>query len=281
LVEGVADAVSIPFHDVPGFPRAGVAGHAGRLVFGALEGRPILIQAGRFHFYEGHPAELVVAPVRLAAALGVKSVILTNAAGGIARGLGPGALMLLDDHLNLMGRSPLAGRVQDGEARSADMAAPYHPALQSRALAVAGTLEIPLERGVYAAVLGPSYETPAEVRFLEKVGAHAVGMSTVPEAIAAAALGLPVLGISLITNRAAGPGGAALDHRDVLEVGRAAGGRLERLLRALIREMPGGGSEPQDRPSSGGAGRARTPSRSPRTDTPPQGDQNGRSNPGR
>jgi purine-nucleoside phosphorylase len=203
-----------------------------------MEGRWVLFQGGRFHFYEGHPAELVVAPVRLAAALGVKSVILTNAAGGIARGLGPGALMLLDDHLNLMGRSPLAGPVRAGEARFPDLVAPYDPSLQARALKVAGELGIRLHRGVYAAVLGPSYETPAEVRFLEKVGAHAVGMSTVPEAIAAAALGLPVLGISLITNRAAGLGGETLDHQEVLDVGRDAGGKVERFLRALIREIP-------------------------------------------
>jgi purine-nucleoside phosphorylase len=203
-----------------------------------MEGRWVLFQAGRFHFYEGHPADLVVAPVRLAAALGVKSVILTNAAGGIARGLGPGALMLLDDHLNLMGRSPLAGPVRAGEARFPDLVDPYDPPLQARALKVAGELGIPLYRGVYAAVLGPSYETPAEVRFLEKAGAHAVGMSTVPEAITAAALGLPVLGISLITNRAAGLGGETLDHQEVLDVGREAGGRMEQLLRALIREMP-------------------------------------------
>ena len=239
LAETVPHAVSIPFGEVPGFPRAGVAGHAGRLVFGELEGRRVLVQAGRFHLYEGHPADLVVAPVRLAAALGVKTVILTNAAGGIARGLDPGAIMLLDDHLNLMWRSPLSGPVREGEGRFPDMAAPYDRALQASALALAAEVGIPVSRGVYAAVLGPSYETPAEIRFLEKAGADAVGMSTVPEAIAAAALGLRVLGFSLITNKAAGLGGAKLDHQEVLEVGRVAGGRLERLIRAIIREMPG------------------------------------------
>ena len=238
LAEGVPGAVSIPFQEVPGFPGAGVAGHAGRFVFGDLEGRRVLFQGGRFHFYEGYPAELVVAPVRLAAALGAKTVILTNAAGGIARGLEPGSIMLLDDHLNLMGRSPLRGPSRSGEPRFPDMAAPYDPALQSRALELAGELGIPLNRGVYAAVLGPSYETPAEVRFLEKAGAHAVGMSTVPEAITAAALGLRVVGFSLITNRAAGLGGATLDHQEVLDVGREAGGRLEALIRALVRDLP-------------------------------------------
>ena len=238
LAEGVSDAISISFEEVPGFPDAGVAGHAGRLVFGTLEGRKVLLQAGRFHFYEGHPAEVVVAPIRLAAALGVKTVILTNAAGGIARELNPGTIMLLDDHLNLMWKSPLAGPVQGEESSFPDMAAPYDQAFQDRVLSLAVEMGIPLARGVYAGVLGPSYETPAEVRFLERAGAHAVGMSTVPEAITAAALGLPVLGFSLITNRAAGLGGAKLDHREVLEVGREAGGALERLIRAFVRELP-------------------------------------------
>ncbi|MGW8268633.1 MAG: purine-nucleoside phosphorylase, partial [Longimicrobiales bacterium] len=137
LAEGIPGAVSIPFQEIPGFPRAGVAGHAGDLVLGEMEDRAVLIQRGRFHLYEGHPAELIVAPVRLAAALGVRSVILTNAAGGIARDLDPGAILLLDDHLNLMWRSPLAGPVQEGEARFPDMADPYDQTLRARALEVA------------------------------------------------------------------------------------------------------------------------------------------------
>lgn len=239
LAEGISGSVSIPFQEVPGFPRTGVSGHAGCLVFGELEGRAVLIQKGRFHFYEGHRAELVVAPIRLAAALGALSVILTNAAGGIARGLDPGAILLLDDHLNLMGRGAVAGPVRGVKARFPEMSDLYDQTLQARALAVADALGIPLTRGVYAGVLGPSYETPAEIRFLEKAGAHAVGMSTVPEAITAAALGLRVLGLSLITNRAAGSSDGPLDHQEVLEVGREAGGRLERLLRGVIPAMPG------------------------------------------
>jgi len=237
LADGVEDAVTIPFSEVPGFPQVGVAGHAGHLVFGVLEGKRVLMQAGRFHFYEGHPAEVVVAPVRLAAALGAGTVILTNAAGGIAKELEAGSIMLLDDHLNLMGRSPLAGPVHGSEDRFPDMSQPYDSGLQKKALELAGALGIPLSRGTYAAVLGPSYETPAEIRYLERAGAHAVGMSTVPEAITARALGLRVVGFSLITNRAAGMGNATLDHQEVLDVGDQAGEKLRALVRALIREL--------------------------------------------
>jgi purine-nucleoside phosphorylase len=238
LADGMPEAISISFQEIPGFPDVGVAGHAGRLISGVMEGRRVLLQAGRFHLYEGHPAATVVAPIRLAAALGAPAVIVTNAAGGIRRDLGPGSLMLLDDHLNLMFRNPLVGRAQEGESRFADLSSPYDPGLQEAALGVADTLGILLTRGVYAGVLGPSYETPAEIRFLEKAGADAVGMSTVPEAVTAAALGLRVLGLSLITNRAAGLGASRLDHGEVLEVGRRTEERMERLIRGFIRGLP-------------------------------------------
>jgi purine-nucleoside phosphorylase len=239
LTKAVSDAVSVPFQEIPGFPDPGVTGHAGRLIFGELEGRRVLLQAGRFHYYEGHPGDLVTVPVRLAARLGAKVVILTNAAGGIAPHLVPGSIMLISDHLNLMGRSPLAGEVYGEEARIPDLAAPYDSTFQTRALELAEELGIPLSRGVYAGVLGPSYETPAEVRFLARAGAHAVGMSTVPEAVTGAALGLRVVGFSLITNRAAGLGGEVLSHSEVLEAGRTSGGVLGRLLRAFIRDLAG------------------------------------------
>jgi len=238
LAEGVDDAVALKFEEVPGFPGVGVEGHSGRLIAGTLEGRRVLLQAGRFHFYEGRPAEVVVAPMRVAAGLGVRTAILTNAAGGIGRGLEPGSIMLLEDHLNLMGRNPLTGPVQGSEARFPDMSAPYDPDLQDLALKLARELGIPLQRGTYAAVLGPSYETRAEVRFLERAGAHAVGMSTVPEAITAGALGLKTVAFSLITNRAAGLGSGTLDHQEVLDVGREAGGRLQALVRAMLRQIP-------------------------------------------
>jgi purine-nucleoside phosphorylase len=238
LAEGVEDPSFIRFSEVPGFPVAGVEGHAGRWVVGAIGGRRILIQAGRFHYYEGYSSELVVAPIRLAALLGVSVVILTNAAGGIAPALGPGSLLLLDDHQNHQWRNPLRGSVRDGEGRLPDLRAPYDPELQTLAEEVALRMGIPLSRGTYAAVLGPSYETPAEVRYLRRLGADAVGMSTVPEAITASALGLRVVAFSLITNRAAGLGVGSLDHEEVLRVGRDAGRTLETLLRAFISEIP-------------------------------------------
>jgi purine-nucleoside phosphorylase len=238
LVEGVEDPVEVPFQEVPGLPASGVAGHAGRFVHGRLEGRPVLLQAGRFHAYEGHPMEVVCAPVRIAAALGVGAMVFTNAAGGISRGLEPGTLLLLDDHLDLQLRGPLAGPVVPGEERFPDMSAPYDPGLQRRAVAAAAELGIHLPRGVYAAVLGPSYETPAEVAMLRTLGADVVGMSTVPEVIAARARGIPVLAISLVTNRAAGLSLSPLSHDEVLETGRVAGRRLERLLRRLVGELP-------------------------------------------
>ncbi len=238
LAEEIQEATNIPFAEIPGFPRVGVKGHSGRLVSGILEGRNVLIQAGRFHFYEGHPAQVVVAPVRLAAALGAETLILTNAAGGIGAGLEPGSIMLLEDYLNLMGRNPLVGPVQGTEVRFPDMSCPFDMSLQELALRLAGDLGIPLQKGTYAAVLGPSYETPAEIRFMERIGAHAVGMSTVPETITAGALGLRVAAFSLITNRAAGLPGSVLDHEEVLEVGKRAGGQLMDLLRGLIRDLP-------------------------------------------
>lgn len=237
LAEGVTNGVSIPFDEVPGFPKPGVAGHAGRLVSGRVEGKRVLFQAGRFHFYEGHASGVVVAPVRLAAHLGAKTVILTNAAGSIAPGLSPGSLLLLDDHINLMGRSPLAGPVADGEESFPDMSAPYDKGLQGLALELARERGIPLSRGTYAAVLGPSYETPAEIGFLRMVGADAVGMSTVPEAITARALGMRVLAFSLITNQAAGLGSGLLHHDEVLEVGKVAGGQLGELIRGILARM--------------------------------------------
>jgi len=238
LAEGVSQGVPIPFDEIPGFPEPGVAGHAGRLVSGRVGGKWVLSQVGRFHFYEGLASGVVVAPVRLAAHLGARTVILTNAAGSIAPELGPGSILLLDDHINLMGRSPLAGPVVEGEESFPDMSAPYDLELRSLALRLARERGIPLSRGSYAAVLGPSYETPAEIRFLKVVGADAVGMSTVPEAITARALGMRVLAFSLITNHAAGLGSAPLHHDEVLEMGRVAGGKLKELIWALLAQLP-------------------------------------------
>jgi purine-nucleoside phosphorylase len=238
VASGLDRAVSVSFREIPGFPGAGVEGHAGRLLAGELEGRRVLAQAGRFHFYEGHGRDVVVAPVHLAARLGATRMIVTNAAGGIAPALAPGSILLIADHLDFQGRSPLFFRAPGPETDLPDSRTPYDPGSGERAREVARELGIDLARGTYAAVLGPSYETPAEVRFLRRCGAHAVGMSTVPEVVAAAALGLRVVGLSLVTNRAAGLGSGVLSHEEVLETGRRAGDRLRRLVRALLPRLP-------------------------------------------
>ncbi|MBW3535506.1 MAG: purine-nucleoside phosphorylase [Gemmatimonadetes bacterium] len=240
LVDGVDDRVEVPFGELPGFPASGVAGHAGRYVAGTLEGKRVLVQAGRFHLYEGLPLEVVCAPVRVAALLGVEVLVLTNAAGGLDRRHGPGSLVMLDDHISLMWRSPLAGAVHEGEERFPDMSAPYDRELQAHAEAAALHLGIPLARGTYAAMSGPSYETSAEIRMLGRMGADVVGMSTVPEVITARARGMRCLGISIVTNWATGIATAPHRHEEVLEQGRRAGATLERLLRRLLKEMPPG-----------------------------------------
>lgn len=237
LVTSVEDAVVIPYADIPGFPEPTVEGHGGTLHLGRISGVPVVLQSGRFHLYEGFPPEQVVLPVRAFAELGVGTLIVTNAAGGLRRTFAPPALMLVADHVNLMFRAPLAGPVLPGEERFPDMAAPYDPALRDVAKRVARDAGIPLAEGVYAGVLGPNYETPAEIRMLDRLGADAVGMSTVPEVIAARARGVRVLGISTITNLAAGISPTALSHDEVLAAGREAGGWLETLVRGVVAEL--------------------------------------------
>lgn len=239
LVAAIAAPVEVPFTEVRGFPSSGVVGHQGRWVAGELEGRRVLVQAGRYHLYEGWPPELVCAPIRIAAELGARSAVLTNAAGGIRAACGPGTIVLLEDHLNLTGRSapvPAGGPV--AEAGLAPPRSPYSAGLRELAERCARDLGVPVEKGVYAGLVGPSYETPAEIRMLEAMGADVVGMSTVLEASAAAALGVACLGISLVTNHAAGRSPAPLSHQDVLEVGARSAATLERLLRAVVRELP-------------------------------------------
>ncbi|MFQ5536204.1 MAG: purine-nucleoside phosphorylase [Gemmatimonadota bacterium] len=234
LADDLDDPVAIPFAELPGFPASGVVGHAGRYLYGRLNGQPVLFQAGRYHVYEGYPEEVVVAPVRLAAALGVEILIVTNAAGGADPRLEPGDLVLLDDHINLMFRSPLAGPAREGEERFPDMSAPYDRELQRVAMEVALKAGEPLVRGTYAAVTGPSYETAAEVRMLRGLGADTVGMSTVPEVITARGLGLRCLGFSMVTNKATGYTHEPLGHEEVVEVGRRAGIRLGRILSGVL-----------------------------------------------
>lgn len=239
VADRIADPLRIPYSDIPGFPRSTVAGHAGALVAGIWEGVEVVVMQGRFHLYEGWDPEVVARPLRIFAALGAEYLIVTNAAGGVRPGMRPGDLMLIADHINFMFRNPLIGATRIGEERFPDMSDPYDRELREMALEVATELGIPLSQGVYAGLLGPAYETPAEVRMLRTLGADAVGMSTVPEVIVARALGLKVLGISCITNLAAGLGQGKLGHEEVLEVGREAGERLTRLLAALLpRALP-------------------------------------------
>ncbi len=234
LVTQVDDATTVSFEEIPGFPPSGVEGHSGTFVAGHMDGTPVLLQAGRYHAYEGHPMHVVVAPVRVAAALGIEVLVATNAAGGVDGKLGPGDLFLIEDHINLAFRSPLAGPVHGEEARFPDMSAPYDVALQSLALDVAADLGIELTRGTYAAVLGPSYETAAEVRMLAGLGAHVVGMSTVPEVTVARAAGLRCLGLSMVTNQGTGLSPQPIGHDDVIEVGRVAGARLGLLVSGVL-----------------------------------------------
>lgn len=234
FVEVLTDPVSVPFEELPPLPGTGVIGHGGRFVYGHLGGIAVVVQAGRVHAYEGHPRDVAVAPVRILARLGVRTLVLTNAAGGIRPGLEPGDLVLLDDQIDFSFRAPLTGPVRDGETRFPDMSAPFDPAL-SRALLDAAEAEgIELGRGTYASVHGPSFETRAEVRMLARLGADVVGMSTVAEVIVARASGMRVAGLSLVTNRATGLSARALDHEEVLEVGREAAARTARLLVAAV-----------------------------------------------
>jgi purine-nucleoside phosphorylase len=225
----------IPYAAIPGFPRPGVAGHAGLL---AASGRAVVL-SGRAHYYEGRSMDEVIRPVRVLARLGVRTLVVTNAAGAVNRAYRPGDLMLIRDHLNLMGVHPLRGG-----PRFVDLTEAYDPALRAIARSAARRVRIRLREGVYAAMPGPSYETPAEIRMLRALGADAVGMSTVPETIAAREAGVRVLGISLVTNFGAGmharrrPGGGGakrpVSHEEVLETSAKARGRMERLLRQIV-----------------------------------------------
>ncbi len=237
VADVVRDAVRVPYREIPSFPEPGAPGHKGELVAGTLEGVPLVVQSGRFHLYEGHTAELAALPTRVFARLGVDTLIVTNAAGGIRHTFRPPTLMLIADHINLMFRNPLVGPVVEGDQRFPDMSDPYDAELRASARAVARAEGIVLEEGVYAALLGPSFETPAEIRMLERLGADAVGMSTVPEVIAARARGLRCLGFSSVTNVAAGLSAQPLSHVDVLEAGSRVAGQLERLIRGVLTRL--------------------------------------------
>jgi purine-nucleoside phosphorylase len=237
LVDAVRDPVRIPYGEIPGFPDVGVLGHAGELVSGTIGPCNVILQSGRFHLYEGHDPGTVILPVRTFVALGIDVLIVTNAAGGLRLGLRPPALMLIADHMNFMFRSPLAGPVAPAELRFPDMSEPYDGKLRALARSVAVKHGIGLFEGVYAGVLGPSYETPEEIRMLGRLGADAVGMSTVPEVIAARAGGIRTLGVSTITNVAAGMSLEKLDHSDVMAAGEQVKGDLQVLVEGVLRQI--------------------------------------------
>jgi purine-nucleoside phosphorylase len=242
----VREPVRIGYADLPHFPAPTVAGHRGELVAGWIGPTPVLVFSGRFHPDEGHTADVTALPVRMAAALGADTVVVTNAAGSLRPTLRPGAVMAIADHVNLTGRNPLVGPVRQGETRFPDMSEAYDGALRARANDVARRLGMPLPEGVYAGLLGPSYETPAEIRFLGRIGADAVGMSTVLEVIAARGRGLRCLGLSAITNFAAGVATVPLRHADVLAVAADVSGRLGDLLEGILTALPPAGAARHD-----------------------------------
>lgn len=233
------NVVEVPYADIPSFPQPKVAGHAGKLVLGQRsQGGNVALFYGRVHYYEGHTPDAVVFPIRLLRQLGATKVILTNAAGGINPSFAAGDIMLIQDHLNLTGMNPLRGENEDTLGpRFPDMSTPYAPTLQTVALQVAQETDVILKEGIYAGVSGPSYETPAEVRMLKALGADAVGMSTVAETIAANHCGLQVLGLSSISNLAAGLSDSPLSHEEVLAAGKASAQTFSKLLLALLEQL--------------------------------------------
>ena len=248
FADDLTDSVKIPYEEIPHFQKSTVEGHAGRLVLGEIENVPVAVQQGRFHFYEGYEMSQVIFPVRTFGVLGVKNLILTNAAGSVRTGFKPGNLMLIRDHINLMGASPLRGANDERfGARFPDMTEVYDKVFQEIAIEEAEKIarerfERGLEkqftsfmrRGVYCALSGPSYETPSEIRVFRQIGADAVGMSTVPEAIAARHQGIKVLGISCITNLAAGMSDEPINHKEVMETGEKVSAIFKELLRRII-----------------------------------------------
>jgi purine-nucleoside phosphorylase len=237
FADSLQDAARVAYGEIPGFPVSTAIGHKGELVLGRARGVPVAVMAGRVHRYEGYSLAQVVFPVRVLARLGAEVLVLTNAAGGVNTSFRPGELMLIDDHINLMGDNPLVGPNEEAFGpRFFDMSAAYDPALREIAERACTRTGVVARRGVYLALTGPSYETPAEIRMMRMLGADAVGMSTVPEVIAARHMGLRVLGVSCITNMAAGVTGEKLDHKEVLEVGEKVAQGLLEVLGIVVEE---------------------------------------------
>lgn len=235
FADELANSARIPFERIPHFPRSTALGHAGRLVIGTSGGVPVAVMQGRVHFYEGYSLREVIFPMRVFGRLGIRAAILTNAAGGINLSFKQGALVVLRDHINLQGANPLVGPNDERfGARFPDMTNAYRKSYRAAALEEARRLGMEVHEGVYAALTGPSYETPAEIRFLRTIGADVVGMSTVPEVIAARQMGIRVLGISCVTNMAAGILDQPIHHEEVLETGERVKGQFMALLRAVL-----------------------------------------------
>jgi len=247
VADAVSDPIVVPYAEIPHFPQSTVVGHSGRIVAGLLGGTPTVVMQGRVHFYEGYTPQQVTFPIRVLAMLGVRAVVLTNAAGGIAEGYRIGQLVALADHINWMGFNPLVGAneprfgvVPGAGLRFFDMTEAYSKALRKLASAAAEGEGFALAEGVYLAVSGPSFETPAEIRAFRSLGATLVGMSTVPETIVARHMGVEVLGISCVTNLAAGLGATPLSHEEVFEAGRQVEHRLAGLLKRLVAQIAAG-----------------------------------------
>lgn len=237
LAKGIEEAQSIAYEDLPGFAKPTVEGHSGKLIAGRLGGRPILALAGRFHVYEGHAPAQTAFPVRVLHALGAPVLLLSNAAGGIRPSMRPGDLMVIRDHINLTFGNPLTGPVVRGDERFPDMSDPWDPELRALLVRCAKAVGVPVSEGVYIGLSGPTYETPAEVRMLEKLGADATGMSTVHEVIVARAMGMRVAGMSCITNLASGLTDQPISHQDVIEVTRKAGAQFEKVAIEFVRQL--------------------------------------------
>lgn len=238
FTHSLQDSVSISYGDIPHWPASAVVGHAGNLVAGTIGGKRVVALSGRAHFYEGHPLSVVTFATRVIGLLGIRTLVLTNAAGGINLNFKPGTLMVIDDHINLMGTNPLVGSNEDRfGARFPDMTEAYSKRLREIADEAAASSKVAIAHGIYVAVHGPSYETPAEIRYLRTIGADAVGMSTVPETIVARHMGMEVLGISCITNPAAGVLPKPLVHDEVMEVARRVRGEFSKLLQAVIERV--------------------------------------------
>ena len=238
LADELVDRVEIPYAEIPGWPASTAVGHAGVLALGMVDGAPIAVLKGRVHLYEGVAPDRAVFGVRVLGRLGVRTLVVTNAAGAIDESLRPGQLVLISDHVNLQAASPLVGPNDDELGpRFPDMSDAYDPTLRARARAVAAELGLEVGEGVYGAWLGPQFETPAEIRFMRAIGCELAGMSTVPEVIAARHMGVRCLGISVVTNMAAGVVEGRLDHEGVLAVAAEAGPRLTSLLRELLPDL--------------------------------------------